>query len=101
MNDFLEKSDVTPEQRLVLNAIASALSGRSITPDLMRTLAPQYFDAVPGHTVRIEHVPKRISNTKLRLKAIYKITIVGSRLDTEWRMSPNLLESLLKTVGVR
>lgn len=98
MTDRRETACLTPEVRLVLTAIAYALCGRLPNPDLLNKIAARYCGAVPGHQSKIERRPRPPKGTKPRLKAIYTLSINGSRVDGRWNFTPGQLANILRSL---
>jgi hypothetical protein len=93
---WLKDFQVTPELRLVLAALGQSLGGRLPSPDLLKKIADQYRDAVPGHRVEIEHVPKGVLSPR---KAFYCISIIGKQVDARWNLTPGHLAELVQNVS--
>jgi hypothetical protein len=70
----------------VLAIIKRELSGRAPTPELLADMEPLYRDALPGHSVTIQALPK-LPGGKRRAKVRYALNIKGERVTGKWTFS--------------
>jgi hypothetical protein len=91
--NVLDPTKWPEDLRDILAAIARALEGKAPLPSLIEERANEYVDALPGHIVSISYEPKGGSHPR---RAIYRIKVIGCRLDGAWSYSPGGLHAALE-----
>lgn len=99
MRDWQGRGELTPELGLILSALARALAGRAVTPELLAELVNEYRDAIPGHQIFVEHQLRPPKGSQPRSRALYKIRVIGPRIDGQWPFWPSQLSKLLDPVA--
>jgi hypothetical protein len=89
-------NDISDEVRAVLAALAHALDGHPLTPERVADAAIRCQNALPNHSVTIDHQPRSPKGSKPRVRATYILRIRGPRIDGQWAFSSGQLTDLLK-----
>ena len=79
----LYPTGLSPDAERVLAIIKRELRGRTPTPALINDMEPLYRNALPGHTVTIQALPK-LPGGKRRATMRYALNISGERVNGKW-----------------